>query len=126
MKHFWIALLILAVCLAFCIWSAAYIRQTAAPALDALRLARVQAGRDDFEAALDAVEQAAALWQQHEAVYCTLLHHDETDGVKESFAVLREQAARAESDDFADTCAALITKLQHVRAMQQPNLANIF
>lgn len=126
MKHLCIALLIFIVCLAFCVWASVYVRTTTAPALDALRLARVQAGRDDFSAALDAVERASGLWQQREAVYCILLHHDETDCVSESFAILLEQARRAEADDFADTCAQLITQLQHVRALQLPTPGNIF
>ena len=126
MKHLLIALLILALCLSFCLWSSGYIRRTVAEPLSTLRLARTHADGGDFDRAYDAVEQAAQQWQRREAVYCVLMHHDETDGVTRDLAVLREQARRGEADDFADTCAQLITQLQHLRALQLPSAGNIF
>ena len=92
MKHLLIALLILALCLSFCLWAGSYIRRTVAEPLNALRLARTHAENGDFARAQDAVEQAMSLWQQREAVYCMLLHHDETDCVLRDFAALHEQA----------------------------------
>ena len=80
----------------------------------------------DFDRAYDAVELAAQQWHSREAVYCVLLHHDETDCVQRDLAALREQARRGEGDDFADTCAQLITQLQHLRALQLPSAGNIF
>ena len=126
MKHLFLALLILALCLSFCLWSGSYIRRTVAEPLSALRLARTHADGDDFDRAYDAVEKAAQQWQRREAVYCVLLHHNETDGVQRGLAVLREQARRGEADDFADTCAQLIAQLQHLRALQLPSAGNIF
>ena len=126
MKHLLIALLILALCLSFCLWAGSYIRCTVAEPLSTLRLARTHAENGDFARAQDAVEQAMSLWQQREAVYCMLLHHDETDCVLRDFAALHEQARRGEADDFADTCAQLIVQLQHLRATQMPSAANIF
>lgn len=126
MKHLLIALLILALCLSFCIWSGSYVRRAVAEPLNTLRLARTHAEGGDFDRAYDAVELAAQQWHSREALYCVLLHHDETDCVQRDLAALREQARRGEGDDFADTCAQLITQLQHLRALQLPSAGNIF
>lgn len=125
MRHILIALLILALCLSFGIFSAWQIHDAIEPSLNALRLARIHAARQHFLPALDAVEDAAAQWQKNNTLFGICLRHDETDEVIRGFARLREFARYAEDEEFAAACAELITTLQHIRAMQLPAVKNL-
>ena len=126
MKHLLIAFLILALCLSFCIWSCLYVRAAVSPVLDALRLARTHALDGNFAAARGTVEQAGELWGSYEGLFGVLMRHNETDEIRSSFAALREYADFEDADDFSADCAELIVRLQHLRTMQLPTVANIF
>ena len=55
MKHLLIALLTLALTLVFCVFACAQVRSEALTTLNTLRLAQIQAERQDYAAAADAV-----------------------------------------------------------------------
>ncbi len=125
MRHVLIALLILALCLSLGIFSSYQIRSAIAPTLSTLRLARTHAARGHYIFAFDAVEDAAEQWRKNDTLFGIFLSHDETDEVIRAFARLSEYARYAEDEEFAGTCAELISTLQHIRAMQLPEVKNL-
>lgn len=126
MKQILIAVVTLALTLAFCLFSSWFVREQAGLTLGELRLAQVQAGRDDFENAADAVLAASQRWHKNERFFDTTLRHDDVDGVSAGFASLHQYALAENRDDFAASCAELIEKLQRIRQMQLPLISNIF
>lgn len=125
MKHFLIAVLLIALTLAFCLWSAAAVSEAAEPVQKLLTAAQKALRGEDFEAAGKFAEMADAAWQKNEVLFGILLRHDETDAVMRQFAALTEYAAAKDADDFSAACAELLRQLQHVKSMQLPTVQNI-
>ena len=125
MKHFLIALVTLAVTLAFCIFACASVRQSTQIPLGSLRLAQIQAARGDFDGAADAVQAAEARWKRDEAFYDIVLRHEDVDAVGTGFSSLYQYALARDHDDFSASCAEMIARIQHIRRMQLPAVYNI-
>ena len=124
MKHLLIALLTLALTLAFCVFACAQVRSEALTTLNTLRLAQIQAERQDYAAA-DAVLSAGESWKAQERFFDIVLQHSEVDDVTTGFSSLYQYALLEDGDDFAASCAEMISKIQHIRQMQLPTFANI-
>ncbi|CDB87554.1 putative uncharacterized protein [Firmicutes bacterium CAG:170] len=125
MKHLLIALLTLALTLAFCVFACAQVRSEALTTLNTLRLAQIQAERQDYAAAADAVLSAGESWKAQERFFDIVLQHSEVDDVTTGFSSLYQYALLEDGDDFAASCAEMISKIQHIRQMQLPTFANI-
>ena len=117
MKHLLIALLTLALTLAFCVFACAQVRSEALTTLNTLR--------QDYAAAADAVLSAGESWKAQERFFDIVLQHSEVDDVTTGFSSLYQYALLEDGDDFAASCAEMISKIQHIRQMQLPTFANI-
>ena len=87
MKHLLIALLTLALTLAFCVFACAQVRSEALTTLNTLRLAQIQAERQDYAAAADAVLSAGESWKAQERFFDIVLRHSEVDDVTTGFSL---------------------------------------
>ena len=125
MKHFLIAVLLISLMLAFCVWSASAITEAAQPVGKLLTAAQKAAREGSFDAAGKFAEMADAAWQENEVLFGILLRHDETDAVMRQFAALKEYASAKDGDDFSAACAELLRQVRHVQSMQLPTVENI-
>ncbi len=125
MKHILIASGILAVVLAFCIFSMCFIRSSAAKTLDALTASYEYAFEQNFPSASAALSRAEQAWKQRESYFSAVLAHDEVDQVATDLAQLREYIRVRDMDDFLATAASLMETIRHMRQVELPLSYNI-
>lgn len=126
MKQILIASCMLAILLAFCIFSCCYVHSRTGMTLQDLRLAQIQAGNGDFLQAADAILAAEQRWKNNLSFFQTVLRHEDADEIAVSLASLRQYALAEDADDFAACSAELIVRVQNLRQMQLPLVSNLF
>ena len=125
MKYFVTSLLLLALILGLCLWSAGSVTQSVYDTSHLLEQAVSLKRQGQNLAALDTVRAAADGWHGRDTFFGTVLRHDEIDGVIQSFAQLEAYAQTDDTDDFYSNCAALLAQLEHIREMEWPYFENV-
>ena len=87
--------------------------------------ARLAAERGDFDAALQAADNATETWQSGLGLMGVLLNHTETDEVQFSFAALRACIAMEQQEEIIPRCRELSERLRHIANMEKPFFNNI-
>lgn len=125
MKYCIISLLLLALILGLCLWSAGSVNQSVDQTSRLLEQAVALKHLGQDQAALDTVRAAADSWHRRDTFFGTVLRHDEIDGVIRDFAQLEAYAQTDDTDDFFSNCAALLAQLEHIRKMEWPYFENV-
>ena len=125
MKYILIAVLILSLCLGFCLYSMQQIRKTSTQTLHYLQQSQSHAERKNLPHTWALLNRAEASWNDHEAFFGIVLAHAETDDILQRFAALKKYIILRDYDDYISGCAELITIVRHIREMQSPIISNL-
>lgn len=124
MKHLFIGIGILLLCLALCLTVNAILGRYTQHVEELLVQSLEAAQGDDWEAADAALSQARDFWNHHRGFWGVALRHAEVDTVDSFFAQLTVHV-QSGSDDFASTCADLLRQIRHLCRSEQPAYYNI-
>ena len=125
MKYTLLSLAVLALCLAFCLFSMYTVLSACEGTMQALNDSLSAVQRQALSEAEDALARAEAIWTEKEAFFGVILRHEEVDELVTGFAELRQYAQLGDLDDYQATCARMITALRHLRDMEKPTAENI-
>lgn len=125
MKYCIISLLLLALILGLCLWSAEAVTQSIADTSRMLEEAMIWKQKGADQMALDKILAAGDSWRTQDTFFGTVLRHDEIDGVIRDFAQLEAYAKTDNTDEFFSSCAALLAQLEHIQKMEWPSFENV-
>ena len=122
MKYLYLGILILALLVAGCFYSAWEITRRSQAVAEPLAFA-LSSLRDGNEAAARAaVEAAASEWEAHESLLAALVSHDRTDRVGQTLAVL----PWLRGDELIHAAADALQAVRAMAELERVNLRNIF
>lgn len=125
MKHILIACLVFALCLAVGLFSLFYVRASGEETVTLLERSIRQAEEEQYTAAAESLRQAKQLWEGRETVLGIFLHHEEVDEILALLAQLEAFIKLEDLDDYLAACGELTARLEHVRRMELPTVANV-
>lgn len=126
MKYALIALLILVLVLALCLFSLNLLENTTQQVTETLLFAQKAAECEDYPTALFHVLHAQEQWKKTEGLYGVLLNHSETDEITFLISALVVCAEQPVREEFQYRCAELVAMLEHIAEMEKPYYYNIF
>ena len=125
MKHFYVGLGILVLCLALCTVSICILSRTAEQTTVLLEQAMELGNQRRFDEVEPLTDQAMALWSGHQGFFGIILRHDEADEVNATFEELQEYVRNSCVEKFEPTCARLIEQIRHIADMELPLYYNV-
>jgi len=125
MKSFWLALGLLAVMLGATLTNAWYMGEFSSGITQRLAGAEEMAGRDAWEQAGEITRQCFEDWDGHHAYLHIVSRHADTDEILISFREVLRYISLEEMDQYAAENRELITKIELLSEMEQPDWLNI-
>lgn len=125
MRHCILAICVLSVLLAFCVYSSISVQSACDETLEQLLAAQKQLDTGDYSAALALLSGAEDTWRRHEPFFGLVLRHDETDDVLSAFAELRQYTAAEEDSDARAALSCVMEAIRHIRSMSRATVSNI-
>ena len=124
MKHLIVALLLLSLLSCSCIFSAYHVSRVVSDTENMLQQANAAIESNQYPQCRAYLDVALNHWEEHSQALSHLIHQNELGRVKEELAGLRATLMAGDQDDFRNSCARLISGLQHLRNMQWPGMLN--
>ena len=125
MKYTLLSLGVLALCLAFSLFSMGTVTSVCDRTAERLS-ASLDAVRRASPAEADAaIRQAERIWAAKQPFLGTVLRHEEMDAVMTGIAELHAYLETDDLDDYQATCARLLAALRHLKDMEKPTAENI-
>ena len=110
---------------AFCWWTAWRVQKLCGQAAAYLDRAETQVALGDYPAAEAYLEDARALWENHEQFFGMALRHTESDDVEILLPALQETCRQRDGLEFLLRSRELSATLRQLGRMEQPYLFNI-
>lgn len=126
MKRLWISLALLIGMLAATLGNAFYIQKLADSVTEQLEAAETMAKRGAWDQADTITQQSFSDWHSHHSYLHIVSRHADTDQILISFHSVLQYLALEEMDQYAAENLDLITKIQLLAEMEQPDLLNVF
>ena len=124
MKYLVVSLFLIAVLTVGCIFSAVYVSNVVSETERMLKQAYDSITENRYPPCQSAIDMALNHWKKHDQTMVLLIHQDELGRVKEELSGLQATLMAGDEDDFLDSCARLISNLQHLGNMQWPCVRN--
>ena len=125
MKQFWLSLCLLLAMLAATLGNALYLCKLTQTVTGQLEAAQEMARRDAWIQAGEITRQSFALWEERHAYLHIVSRHADTDEILRSFRAVMQYLELEEMDQYAAENRELVTKIQLLAEMEQPDLLNI-
>ena len=125
MKKSILAILLLCVMTAFCIFSVIYTDSVCKKTEHQLREAETQCILNNFDSGLEKAEQARETWKKHECFLGVALRHTESDDVDILFPPLLEAIRQEDLNEFMLRNREMTATIRHLARAEMPYLFNI-
>lgn len=124
MKHFVIALLVLALIAGFCVWGTAASTAIVDEILGELHCAPTDTDTVP-ENAREVSQNVLSLWEEKFFTISMFLPHEHLDEIKQKMVSLNSYASSSEAAEWREAHAILEEALYHLRNLIQANIDNI-
>ena len=125
MKKMILPLVLLAVMVAFCGWSAWRADQLCNESAELLEKAGARCEQGDFDGAESLVHEAKDCWDDHEGFFGIALRHTESDDIDILFPPLLESCRQEDEEEFSRRNLELIATFRHLSRAELPYYFNI-
>ena len=125
MKQFWLSLALLLVMLVSTLGNALYMRGLTETVTGQLEAAQEMAQRDAWKQAGEITRQCFTLWEERHAYLHIVSRHADTDEILRSFRAVMQYLELEEMDQYAAENRELVTKIELLSEMEQPDWLNI-
>ena len=121
MKYLFVGLLLLALLLAFCLWSGSALARKLNLVIGPMQQAVSKAEQGQTAAARERVVAARRIWQQHSKTLAASLDHSALDAITLAFAALQD----APNQDLLPQCRTLLLLLQNLKESDSLTIQNL-
>ncbi len=125
MKQFWLAFGLLLSMLTATLGNAFYLRELAQTVTEQLEAAEAMAQRGAWEQADIITRQCFSHWTDQHTYLHIIARHSDTDEILISFRAVMQYLSLEEMDQYAAENRDLITRIELLAEMEQPDLLNI-
>ena len=125
MKQFWLALTLLVAMLGATLVNAFYIRDFTSSVTSRLEAAEQMAERGAWEQSSTITQQCFSDWESHHAYLHIVSRHADTDQILISFRSVLQYIKLEEMDQYGAANLDLITKIELLAEMEQPDWLNV-
>lgn len=125
MRAFYFPAGLLAVILAFSLWTGRYVEERAQVWSAGLEAAGQAAGDEDWEAARSALQEVYDSWTDSQPLFHVLFSHGDLDEAETLFAGALAVCREADGADFRQLTAQLSGQMRLLSETQQISLGNI-
>lgn len=124
-RHILFPLILLALVLSFCLFSAFFVTSTINKTEALLEQAINSYQSEEQTVTIQYLNMAFDLWMERQVYFGMVLKHEDADEISGEFSRLISYAKSSDEDDFLSNSAALKAALSHIREMEWPHLQNI-
>lgn len=125
MKQFWLALGLLLTMLVSTLGNALYVNGLADTVTQQLEAAETMAQRGAWEQADAITQECFSIWEERHAYLHIISRHADTDAILQSFRAVMQYLKLEEMDQYAAENQELITKIELLAEMEQPDWLNV-
>ena len=125
MKAFYIPMGLLALILAFSLWTGRYVEQRTEHWAALLEETGEAARREDWAEAAERLDRAYEDWDSSQTFFHTIMEHDELDKAEELFAGAFAVCVEEDGADFHTLLAQLINQLHLLAETQNGGIKNV-
>ena len=125
MKRFWLALGLLLAMLAATLFNAFYLNGLAVSVTGQLEAAQEMAQRGAWKQAGAITQGCFDRWEERHSYLHIVSRHADTDAILQSFRAVTQYLALEEMDQYAAENRELITKIELLAEMEQPDWLNV-
>lgn len=126
MKRVYIAWAVLAICLAFCIFSYFTIKNDCEMLCEKAQIVSQYSKNNDLEKVNSENEEIKKLWNKYSMPFSLLTTHTHFDSLEAAIDSLSRAVDKQDKEETEDACRKLIFEAKHIITSISPKAENVF